>query len=274
MSLKRKILRLPILGRAIVILYKTTIATKELFKNFKQLSKWVLFSKETTNYTYDLKKLNKKYLISFVSEVTGKEFKKVTKYLEEIEKDKQLRDHIIYQTQKSKTRNVSDPIPKFARRIGWYMIARITKPKIIIETGVDKGLGSCILTAALRKNTKEGFPGYYYGTDIEKKAGELLCGEYAKYGRILYGDSIESLKKFNKKIDLFIQDSDHSPDYEMKEYEVIQSKLNNSAIIIGDNCHTTDKLLKFALQTNRRFFLFNEYPKDHWCEGAAIGIAI
>ena len=29
-------------------------------------------------------------------------------------------------------------------------------------------------------------------------------GEYEKYGKILYGDSIESLKKFDKMIDLFI----------------------------------------------------------------------
>ena len=33
----------------------------------------------------------------------------------------------------------------------------LTKPKIVVETGVDKGLGACVLTAALMKNSEEGY---------------------------------------------------------------------------------------------------------------------
>ena len=75
-----------------------------------------------------------------------------------------------------------------------------------METSVDKGLGACVLTAALIRNSKEGYPGRYYGTEINPEAGYLLQEEYAEFGEILWGDSIESLKKFDKKIDMFIHD--------------------------------------------------------------------
>ncbi|MGH8488547.1 MAG: class I SAM-dependent methyltransferase [Gammaproteobacteria bacterium] len=86
----------------------------------------------------------------------------------------------------------------------------------MVETGVDKGLGSCVLAALLR-HAAEGFPGRYYGTDINPAAGGLFCGEYARTGRILYGDSVRSLAQLDEPIDFFINDSDHSADYEALE---------------------------------------------------------
>jgi hypothetical protein len=129
------------------------------------------------------------------------------------------------------------------------------------------------LTAALKRNKEEGFEGRYYGTDINPNAGYLLSGDYANYGRILYGDSIESLKKFDGIIDLFINDSDHSSAYEAEEYRTVADKLSEHAIILGDNSHSTDKLLEFSLATKRRFVFFQEKPLEHWYPGAGIGIS-
>ena len=80
----------------------------------------------------------------------------------------------------------------------------------MIETGVDKGLGSVVVCAALLRNRAEGAPGNYLGTDIRPEAGALLTGPYAEVGRILYGDSIGSLETVTGPIDLFINDSDLS----------------------------------------------------------------
>ena len=62
--------------------------------------------------------------------------------------------------------------------------------------------------------------------DINYEAGYLLDEKYKSVGEIIYGDSIVSLNKFDKKIDLFINDSDHSPSYEYQEYQTIKNKLN------------------------------------------------
>ena len=74
-------------------------------------------------------------------------------------------------------------------------------------------------------------------------------------------------------IDLFINDSDHSAEYEFKEYLAIKNKLSKTGIILGDNSHSTDKLIKFSIENNRRFILFRDEPSNHWYPGAGIGIS-
>jgi predicted O-methyltransferase YrrM len=147
------------------------------------------------------------------------------------------------------------------------------KPRVVVETGVDKGMGSCVLTAALRRNAQEGVAGKYYGTDINPRAGYLLSGPYAEFGEILYGDSIESLKALDAQIDLFINDSDHSADYEALEYETIAHKLTAHAVLLSDNAHCSGRLLDFSLDRNRSFLFYQEKPVNHWYPGAGIGFS-
>lgn len=143
----------------------------------------------------------------------------------------------------------------------------------MIETGIDHGVGSCVLASALLRNTEEGKPGRYYGTEIRWEAGQLFCGAYASAGEILYGDSIESLKNFGEKMNVFINDSDHSAEYEYEEYCVIRDKLSDNGIILGDNSHVTNSLSRFSRETSRSFIFFSEKPENHWYPGAGIGIS-
>jgi len=269
----KKLLNIPVLRNILIFGYRAKLVLLKIGQITKLSFKWLFTSKETTNFTYDLTELNKKYLIQIISHITKKPYPQIEKYIQEIESNKKLKAHIFNETKMSNQSYKSDKTIYFARRIGWYAIARAIKPKIIVETGVDKGLGSCILISALLENKKEGHMGYYYGTDINPKAGYLVTNEYKKFGEILYGDSINSLKKFNKKIDLFINDSDHSDDYEYKEYLTIESKISDSAVILGDNSHCTTKLFEFSIKANRRFLFFAEIPKNYWQEGAGIGFS-
>jgi hypothetical protein len=146
------------------------------------------------------------------------------------------------------------------------------KPKVIVETGVDKGLGSVLLCSALLRNQREGFPGRYFGTDIDGMAGYLLAPPYDSVGQILYGDSIESLGQL-EGVELFINDSDHSSDYERREYEIVAPKLTDRAIILGDNAHCNGELASFSRDYGRQFLFFREEPAGHWYPGAGIGIS-
>jgi len=208
-----------------------------------------------------------------IADVLSLEFRTVEAYIKEIEEDEELKGYIADMTANSDLAFMADKDVWFGRRVGWHAFARALKPKVIVETGVDKGLDSYVLTAALKRNKEEGYEGKYYGTDVNLKAGCLLSGGYTDFGSILYGDSIESLKKFERTIDLFINDSDHSADYEAEEYVTIANKLSKHAIVLGDNSHCTDKLLKFSLETNKHFIFFQEKPARHWYPGAGIGIS-
>src|SRR5439155_2350261 len=116
----------------------------------------------------------------------------------------------------AKEKYVADRQARFGRRIGWYAMVRATKPLLVVETGVDKGLGSCVIAAALMRNAKEGSPGKLLALDINPNAGYLLAAPYDKFGTMVYGDSLASIAAMKEPIDLFIHDSDHSAEHEAK----------------------------------------------------------
>ena len=241
-------------------------------QNLQLIRKWSLKNTEDSNFYYELTSHNLLYLAHFVAIITATKPELALQYFGELKEHDELKNHIFKgfaESDYGKDIEVS-----FGRRIGWYAITRITKPKVVVETGVDHGVGACILSAALLLNKEEGFYGEYIGTDISHSAGQLLTGKYSEVGKILYGDSIESLKAFEGHINLFINDSDHSSEYEFREYQAILSKLAAGAIILGDNSHSSDSLAKFSMEASRRFLFFKETPKDHWYPGAGIGASI
>ncbi|MCO6430671.1 MAG: class I SAM-dependent methyltransferase [Deltaproteobacteria bacterium] len=240
----------------------------------KRIFHWLFQSEERSNFTYSITDENKDYLAAFCAVITGQASHKMRDYIDELCRDSELREHVLRQRSVLAQQHIPiDPHFDFGRRLGWYTLVRALKPKIVIETGVAQGLGSLVLTSALMRNAQEGHPGYYFGTELDRNAGFLFSGKYAEFGKIFYGDSIESLKKLDAVIDLFINDSDHSAQYEQQEYEVISSKLSKRAVVLADNAHVTSKLCDFARSTGREFLYFQERPKDHWYPGAGIGAA-
>lgn len=253
-------------------IYRRYMFAQSYYKpQLKMIRTWAFKDTEDSNFYYDLKFLNIDHMMHAISVITNIEPKIIAGYIEEIRNDDWLKDLIL--TNLKSSDYPKDTKVEFSRRIGWYAIARAIKPKVIVETGVHNGVGACVLTRALMKNSEEGILGEYFGTDIDVSAGQLLTSPLSDYGKILYGDSITSLNQLNRTIDLFINDSDHSETYEQQEYEIINKKLSSNAIILGDNSHVTDRLSKFSLKNNRKFIFIPEQPKDHWYPGAGIGVS-
>lgn len=197
---------------------------------------------------------------------------KVFSYFAEIEEDSTLRTHL--EAVAIGNNFHSEMTPEYGRRIGWYAVVRILKPGLVVETGVDEGLGACVLASAILKNRIEGYPGRYVGTEILQSAGRLFSGPYAEAGEILWGDSLASLKDLDGEIGLFVNDSDHSEGYEYDEYQAVSGKLAPGAVILGDNCDGSGSLSQYSKETGRGFVFFAEKPANHWFPGAGIGISI
>jgi hypothetical protein len=233
---------------------------------------WTISSREVSNFTYEITRENREYLAHTISTITGAPYSTTLGYLDELESDDALKRHVIETTRKSSMRHCADERCAFGRRFGWYALVRILKPRVVVETGVDKGLGAVTLCAALIRNSAEGFPGRYFGTDKDPDAGFLLTEPYNSVGEILFGDSLESLGSI-PKIDIFINDSDHFAAYERREYELAATKLKRAGLILGDNSHCTDVLARFSAERGRQFLFFREQPKDHWYPSAGVGIS-
>jgi hypothetical protein len=241
-------------------------------ESIKQLLMWVFKDTEDSNFYYDLKPRNEEYLSSLISNITGEKSQVVQEYINEIKSNQALSSRL--QRSLIKSGYPSKIEVRFGRRVGWYAMIRIMKPKVVVETGVDHGVGLSVICEALKLNRLEGYSGRYFGTDNNPLAGQLSSSEYNDFAHILYGDSIESLSAFDKTIDFFINDSDHSADYESAEYDAILEKLSKDAIILGDNSHVTNKLLIFSNLHDRAFYFFKEEPLNHWYPGAGIGISV
>ena len=231
---------------------------------------WALHSREDANFSYDLVPRNRAYLAATVAVVMDIGLDQAKAFIAEPDAD--VLDYIAQRLAALDIAEI-DRSPSFGRRLGWYAIARALRPRVIVETGVDRGLGSVLLCAALKRNAAEGFAGRYYGTDISPYAGALLAEPWSHYGKILYGDSIASLSKLSEPIDLFINDSDHSAEYEYREYQTVKPLLSERAVILGDNAHANDMLLRFSEENGRRFLFFKEEPRGHWYPGAGIGMS-
>jgi predicted O-methyltransferase YrrM len=259
-------------GGILLMPFRFATALRHHAPRLKHIPGWTFSSRETTNFTYDLTARNQEYLAHTVSVVTGAPYATVAGYLREIQENADVRRHVIERSRMGPKGSVCDQTCAIGRRMGWYAFVRILKPRVVVETGVDKGLGSVVLCAALMRNRADGFPGEYFGTDINPDAGFLLAEPYNSVGRILYGDSIESLQSI-PRIDLFVNDSDHSAQYERREYETIAPRLTSGGLILGDNCHCNDVLADFSASRGRQFIFFREEPKDHWYPGGGIGIS-
>jgi hypothetical protein len=273
MALKDFIKKTPVLFRAALFLRRSGQAGSFVAHQAWKALRWLFGSREFTNTTYRYTARNMLHLAVVLDQITGAGRSRIMGLFSELEQDESLRAHLMERTLHGPGALYSDTDIRYTRRIAWYALTRILHPNIVVETGVDKGLGSAVLCAALLKNKAEGFPGYYYGTDINPEAGFLLSGIYASTGKILYGDSIDSINQLEGPIDLFINDSDHSELYEAREYVAAKEKLSEKAVIIGDNSHCNDRLLEFADTTGRVFCFHREQPQDHFYPGDGIGFA-
>jgi predicted O-methyltransferase YrrM len=235
---------------------------------WKQSVRWLLRSRETTNYTYNLTASNREHLAWFVANVADIDVRQARAYLDEIEQDDALRTHVQVSTAASVRRGVADHEVRYGRRIGWYALVRAFKPQHVVETGTDKGLGAVVLAAALLRNGS----GRLTTIDVNPHAGYLITGRYATVGELRVGDSLAVLGELDG-VDLFLHDSDHSAVYEAAELSLVTPRLTGRAVVLSDNASLTSALAEWSERHGRRFLFFDERPAEHWYPGAGIGVS-
>jgi predicted O-methyltransferase YrrM len=237
-------------------------------------ARWLFTSREHHNYTYDLTSLSREHLAWFVSVVCDVPVARVREYFAELESDHELRTHIETTTAQAARRGLADRTVRYARRIGWYAIVRARKPAHVVETGVDKGLGTCVLAAALLRNAAEGSSGRVTSLDINPEAGYLAQAKpWAEVVDLVIGDSIGSIRALDRPVEVFLHDSDHSVEHERREFDAVEPHLAPGALLLTDNVTKTNVLAQHAERTGRRFLAYREQPARHWFPGDGIGVA-
>jgi predicted O-methyltransferase YrrM len=237
-------------------------------------ARWLFTSREHHNYTYDLTNISREHLAWFVSTSCEVPVARVREYFAEVEGDDGLRRHIQATVAASPRRGLADREVRYARRIGWYAIVRSRKPAHVVETGVDKGLGTVVLAAALLRNAGEGQPGRLTSLDINPEAGYLAAAApWNAVVDLVIGDSLASIAALDRLVDLFLHDSDHHVVHERREFGAVEKHLAPGAMLMTDNVTMTNVLAEHAERTGRRFLAYRETPEGHWFPGDGIGVA-
>src|SRR5215475_2416198 len=229
---------------------------------------WLIRGRETTNFTYDLNSLNRVQLSWFISAVTSATISQVRTWMQELDDDSQLAEHLTGRLTSNPRRRICATQPHWARRSGWYAIVRAAQPEHVVETGTHLGLGSCVIAAALLRNGH----GRLTTIDIDPEAGYLIGEPWASAIDRRVGNSIDILGTL-RGIDMFLHDSLHTYDYEAQELAAAEPHLRADAIVLSDNAHESSALSDWAERSDRRYLFFKEQPLDHWWPGDGIGAA-
>lgn len=229
---------------------------------------WLIHSRETTNFTYDLDSLNKDQLCWFISAVCGAKVAAVRAWMQELADDSHLANHVTSQLSSNPLWRICAKEPRWARRFGWYALVRAAQPDHVVETGTHLGLGTCAIAAALLRNGH----GRLTTIDVDPAAGHLIGQPWASVIDRRTGSSLDVLGQL-RDVDVFLHDSLHTYEYETRELTTVAPNLRANAIVLSDNAHESSALSDWAERSGRRYLFFKEQPLDHWWPGDGIGAA-
>jgi len=266
-ALRRRIATSPI-ARGAAFPLRTKIVARYDAQLLGRSVEWLVRGRETTNFTYDLNSLNRDQLAWFVSAVTGARIRQVRVWMQELEDDSRLADHLARRLRSNPRRRICATEPHWARRSGWYAIVRAAEPDHVVESGTHLGLGSCIIAAALLRNGH----GRLTTIDIDPDAGYLIGEPWASSIDRRIGNSLDILGTL-RNLDMFVHDSLHTYDYETRELTAVEPNLRANGIILSDNAHDSSALSDWAERSDHHYLFFKEQPLGHWWPGDGIGAA-
>ena len=269
---KRFVISIPIIGMIAFWGFRFLLGFSRLKKVGLGFIKWLIHSKEWTNYTYELTDVSQREMTGFFHVITGEDRKKLKEYLNECLDDEVLYSHVSRITSEQPFHMGADKNSRPGRRLGWYLAVRVMKPRIVVETGVDKGLGSCVIASALIKNGNEGHEGVLHNVDTDSSSGWLIESPYETLVRSHQTDSLSFLSNFDENIDIIIQDADHSYDYQMAEYMVVFPKMSNGGLIISDIDNKSSAFMDFSEAKGLKYFTWLERPKNPFYIPGGIGV--
>jgi predicted O-methyltransferase YrrM len=135
-------------------------------------------------------------------------------------------------------------------RITLYAAVRVSKPKVVIETGTAAGASATYILEALEKNGE----GCLYSVDIAHKdevIGRLIPDRLRSRVHIRTGNSLLVLPELLDEVgsvDFFLHDSLHTYVHMMEEYEMVFRYMNAGGAVCSHDVLLTNAWKHFTTQ--------------------------
>ena len=147
-----------------------------------------------------------------------------------------------------------------------YSVIRITKPSIVVETGVARGITTTYILKALDMNKI----GHLYSIELPilmpyawKEVGKIVPDSLRRRWTLVFGPGTHEMKKLQKNIaniDIFVHDSEHTYSNQLAEYKIASSWLKKGGIIISDDVDN-DALLEISEKTKGSLVIIKQEDK-------------
>jgi predicted O-methyltransferase YrrM len=126
----------------------------------------------------------------------------------------------------------------------FYVLCRVLKPEVVVETGVKDGYSSGFILKALETNNK----GRLFSIDLPNAPGQELLGqattgwlvpqELRPRWELIIGssrDKLPGMLDMLGEIDIFYHDSDHSYENMMFEFKTAWDYIRNKGCLLSDD---------------------------------------
>lgn len=132
-----------------------------------------------------------------------------------------------------------------------YLVVRILRPSVVLETGVASGCSSAIILLALNKNKH----GHLHSIDIVDttstgaKIGWLIPESLKKRWTFHKGKSLDimpTLLSNLKQVNIFLHDSDHSYSNMMDEFKLVWPYLTPGGVLLADDIDRHNAFFDFC----------------------------
>jgi hypothetical protein len=233
-------------------------------------ARYVLFDPEVDSYTYAL--ANTDELAERLAEVLERPVEEIDAHLEEGLGDPELgaglaRD-VGWRALFVKRR---PPLP--SHHLSAWVIIRLRKPTLVVETGILHGLGSRTILRALELNRAEGAAGELISFDIAAGAGDLLVTPRLRAAWTpVYEPTPRALAPHlrGRQVDLFIHDSVQDHDHLRAEVEAVLPFAAPAAILMTV-AGWSGVFAELSAGLEAQSWTFHERPADHFYRGRTIG---
>ncbi|HEY1689354.1 MAG TPA: class I SAM-dependent methyltransferase [Solirubrobacteraceae bacterium] len=230
---------------------------------------YVLLDPELGDFSYELE--NEDELAGFLASALGSDRATVAGYLAEAHEAPSLTTEL--EARVRLRPDIKRPV-QLSMRISWYAVARLLKPRLIVETGIYHGLGSLALLTALERNRAEGSDGRLISFDLDPGTGWMVPEQLRAAWQPVYASTFDALDATlaGEAVDLFIGDT--PPEYEIESFEMHGAMRHAAERIVllcagGDR---TPALPELAGELGAEYHYFRERPRHPVFSGAGIGL--
>lgn len=157
-----------------------------------------------------------------------------------------------------------------------YVLARVTQPSSVVETGVCYGVTSAFLLQALRANGG----GCLHSIDLpplgragDEFVGRLVPGHLTNDWRLHRGRSADLLPELARElgqIDFFLHDSLHTYRNMRHEFEIATPFLSPQAVLVADDVEGNSAFMDWVSQTRPVYSAVLEEHSKHSLLGVAV----